>query len=80
MLDQQSIQPERPQTACSAKDGRETPLRPSSSQSRGSCSSRSSDHFSDGQEIKSSEEIENLASIIRYVFALFSAPLPWETV
>jgi len=62
---QESTLPERPQTACSARDGRQTPLRPHSNYNSRPCSSQSSIHFADEQEVKSSEEIEKLADIIR---------------
>ncbi|XP_065069181.1 uncharacterized protein LOC135694393 [Rhopilema esculentum] len=56
---------ERPQTARSTRDGRETPLRPMSSGRSSSCSSGFRDHFLESGTGKSTNEIEELADIIR---------------
>lgn len=53
---------ERPRTARSCRDGRQTPLRVSVNRSQ---SSGSNDHFSDIHEVTSSDKIEELADIIR---------------
>eukprot|EP00112_Aurelia_sp_Birch-Aquarium-sp1_P014819 Seg3222.2 transcript_id=Seg3222.2/GoldUCD/mRNA.D3Y31 product="hypothetical protein" pseudo=true protein_id=Seg3222.2/GoldUCD/D3Y31 len=56
---------QRPQTAPSSSDGRQTPLRPSSCDRHSSCSSRLTDHFSIEHQARTTSEIERLADIIR---------------